>query len=162
VLDTSAVELKLALSTNDIFLVKPSRAELETLAGRALPRREEVIQAASELVESGAAGNVAVSMGDEGAVLADSSGAEFMPAIAVDARSAVGAGDSFLAAMIYAFACGADKATALRLAVAAGAAATLSPGTDLCHPWDVTRLASDAQTRKPAADLATEHSRGAS
>src|SRR5690242_2438821 len=78
VLDTSAVELKLALSTNDIFLVKPSRAELETLAGRALPRREEVIQAASELVESGAAGNVAVSMGDEGAVLADSSGAEFM------------------------------------------------------------------------------------
>jgi 6-phosphofructokinase 2 len=100
-----------------------------------------VIGAASEIVARGGAANVAVSLGAEGAVLANCAGASFMPAIEVDARSAVGAGDSFLAAMVYAFASGAEPADALRLAVAAGAAATLSPGTDLCHPWDVTRLA---------------------
>jgi 6-phosphofructokinase 2 len=140
VLDTSADELKLALGSKEIFLVKPSRTELEALIGRRLPDAEAIIEAASELVAAGATKHVAVTIGEEGAVLVQSTGAEFMPAIPVETRSAVGAGDSFLAAMTYAFACGADSPTALRLAVASGAAATLSPGTDLCHPWDVARL----------------------
>ena len=58
----------------------------------------------------------------------------------VETRSAVGAGDSFLAATTYAFGCGCDPADALRLGIAAGAAATLSPGTNLCRPEDVLRL----------------------
>jgi 6-phosphofructokinase 2 len=128
------------LGSKEIFLVKPSRTELEALIGRRLPDAEAIIEAASELVAAGATKHVAVTIGEEGAVLVQSTGAEFMPAIPVETRSAVGAGDSFLAAMTYAFACGADSPTALRLAVASGAAATLSPGTDLCHPWDVARL----------------------
>ena len=143
VVDTSAEELKLALARGGLFLVKPSRTELEQLSGAALPRVEDVMEAAGRVVAAGSARNVAVSLGREGAVLVNASGAEFLPALAIDARSAVGAGDSFLAAMTYAFACGADATTALRLGVAAGAAATLSPGTDLCHPWDVTRLAAE-------------------
>lgn len=143
VLDTSAEELKLALSSKHIFLVKPSRAELKELSGRDLPDVPAVIQAASDLIASGGTRKVAVSLGDEGAVLVDGSSANYLPAVTVHARSAVGAGDSFLAAMIYGLACGTDSATALRLGVAAGAAATLLPGTDLCHPWDVTRLAAE-------------------
>jgi 6-phosphofructokinase 2 len=150
VLDTSAEELKLALGRGGIFLVKPSRAELQDFAGLPLPTLEAIIEAASKIVAAGGAENVAVSLGDEGAVLINDSGAEFMPALKVEGRSAVGAGDSFLAATTYAFASGADASTALRLGVAAGAAATLSPGTDLCHPWDVTRLASDERARKRA------------
>jgi 6-phosphofructokinase 2 len=143
VLDTSAKELKLALAAGGIFLIKPSRAELEELAGTGLPDVESVVGAASAIVAEGGAEKVAVSLGEKGAVLVERAGALFMPALQVDARSAVGAGDSFLAAMTYSFACGSDGATALRLGVAAGAAATLSPGTDLCHPWDVTRLAAN-------------------
>jgi 6-phosphofructokinase 2 len=148
ILDTSAEELKLALRSDGVFLVKPSRAELQELADADFPSLEGVVAAASRLVDASHVQNVAVSLGSEGGLLVNSSGAEFMPAMEVDARSAVGAGDSFLAAMTYAFACGADSSTSLRLAVSAGAAATLFPGTDLCHPWDVTRLAMDESVRK--------------
>jgi 6-phosphofructokinase 2 len=141
VVDAPAEALKPALAHGGLFLTKPSRAELEQLCGTPLPDVEKVVEAARTIVSDGAAKNVAVSLGADGAVLVDGSGAHAMPAVPVAARSAVGAGDSFLAAMTYAFASGGDGATALRLGVAAGAAATLSPGTDLCHPWDVTRLA---------------------
>ena len=153
IVDTSAEELRLALRSGNIFLVKPSKSELEDLAGTALPNVDAIVSAASRMVQDSAAQNVAVSLGEEGALLVDASGAQFMPAMDVEARSAVGAGDSFLAAMTYAFACGSDSSTALRLAVAAGAAATLSPGTDLCHPWDVTRLAADDRARKSVVRL---------
>ena len=150
VLDTSAMELKAALKRGDLFLVKPSRDELEELAGFPLPTIDAVVDAAFQIVATGGAKHVAVSLGKEGAVLVDDSGAEFLPAPNVQGRSAVGAGDSFLAAMTYAFACDADSSTALRLAVAAGAAATISSGTDLAHPWDVTRLAADERAHKRA------------
>jgi 6-phosphofructokinase 2 len=141
VVDAPAEELTLALAAGGLFLVKPSRAELEQLCGTALPDVDAVVEAARRIVAAGGAEHVAVSLGADGAVLVGPDGAEVLPALPVEARSAVGAGDSFLAAMTYAFASGADRSTALRLGVAAGAAATLSPGTDLCHPWDVTRLA---------------------
>jgi len=147
VVDAPAGQLAPALAGGGLFLVKPSRDELEQLSGAALTEIESVVEAARRIVSDGSAQNVAVSLGGDGAVLVDGSGAFVMPAVPVAARSAVGAGDSFLAAMTYAFASGADGSTALRLGVAAGAAATLSPGTDLCHPWDVTRLA--AQLGRP-------------
>lgn len=143
VLDTSAEELRIALGSRRIFLVKPSKSELGELAGTPLPDLDAVVGAASQIVAEGNAEHVAVSLGEEGAVLVDRTGAQFMRAMAVEACSAVGAGDCFLAAMTYAFASGTDSSTALRLGVAAGAAATLSPGTGLCHPWDVTRLAAE-------------------
>ena len=148
VLDTSGEELKIALQRGGIFLVKPSRLELEEFAGEPLRHLDAVAAAAGRIVASGAVENVAVTLGAEGAVLANASGAEFMPAIAVESRSSVGAGDSFLAAITYAFATGADAFAALRLGVAAGAAATLSPGTNLCHPEDITRLAMDEAALK--------------
>ncbi len=155
VLDTPAEALEPALRGRSLFLVTPSRSELEALAGTRLPDLEAVIAAAAQIVAAGGAEHVAVTLGDEGAVLVNQSGAEFMPAIPIEGRSAVGAGDSFLAAMTYAFACGADSSTALRLGVAAGAAATISPGTDLCHPWDVTRLAADERARNRAVRFET-------
>jgi len=148
VLDTSADELKLALAVGKIFLVKPSRAELEGLADMALTDVEAVIGAASSIVTAGSAERVAVSLGEAGAVLVDRTQALFMPALSVESRSAVGAGDSFLAAMTYSFACGSDSATALRLGIAAGAAATLSPGTNLADSWDVSRLAAAQRAPK--------------
>ena len=147
VLDTSGEELILAARRGGIFLLKPSRSELEELAGKPLTELEAIVAAASEIVASGGAENVAVTLGEQGAVLVNRSGGEFLPAVPVEARSSVGAGDSFLAAMTYAFASGADPSAALRLGVAAGAAATLSPGTNLCHPEDIQRLAAGERTR---------------
>ena len=148
VLDTSGDELKLAVEHGGIFLLKPSRAELEELVGRPLAGIEEVASEALRIVADGLAQNVAVTLADEGAVLADTSGAIYMPALAVEAKSGVGAGDSFLAGTTYAFGRGADVRDALRLGIAAGAAATLSPGTNLCRPEDVLKLV----TQEPAVE----------
>ena len=59
---------------------------------------------------------------------------------AIEARSAVGAGDSFLAAMLYALACGRDPVDAFAYGMAGGAASVINPGTGLAHPDDVERL----------------------
>lgn len=96
--------------------------------------------AARGIIERGEALHVAVSMGHEGALLVNADGALHLPAIPVDVRSAVGAGDSFVAAMVHAFAIGSDVEDAFRLGVAAGTAAVMTPGTDLCHRADVERL----------------------
>lgn len=144
VLDTSGPALREALSCGQIFLMKPSQSELEEFAGRALNGREELIKVATEIVEAGQAENVAVTLGSKGALLVNREGANWMPAIEVETRSAVGAGDSFVAAMTYGFATGLDAQSALRLGMAAGAATALTPGTDLCHPADVRRLLGEA------------------
>ena len=62
------------------------------------------------------------------------------PALDVVAKSAVGAGDSFVAAMTLALAQGRDEQDAFAYGMAAGAAAVLSPGTGLCRREDVERL----------------------
>ena len=55
----------------------------------------------------------------------------------VETQSAVGAGDSFVGALTLSLARGQDFGTALRFGVAAGSAALLTPGKDLCRREDV-------------------------
>ncbi|WP_245928189.1 PfkB family carbohydrate kinase [Bosea psychrotolerans] len=59
---------------------------------------------------------------------------------AIVASSAVGAGDSFLGAMIFAHAKGWAPQEALRLGLAAGAAAVPTPGTAPCGRKDAKRF----------------------
>jgi 6-phosphofructokinase 2 len=140
VLDSSGPELKATLARGGAFLVKPSRAELEEVVGRTLPELGDVAAAARSLRGSGGATLIAVTMGPDGALLADADGERFLPAVPVAAVSAVGAGDSFLAAMVKGLASGLSTDRSFRLAVAAGAAAVICPGTGLSGAEDVDRL----------------------
>ena len=140
VLDTSGEPLRAALRHGGLFLAKPSRGEFEELVGRPLPDNESLIAAAAATVADGGTELLAVTLGRDGAVLATSAGASFVSAVAVDTRSAVGAGDSFLAAMVYGLAGGSGPRAALDLGIAAGAAAALTPGTDLAFAADIERL----------------------
>lgn len=142
VLDSSGPGLRGGLAGGNVFLVKPSLGELRQLAGMELETTEAIAAAAMAIVEKGQAELVAVTMGHNGALLARKSGTLHLPAVPIEAKSAVGAGDSFLAAMTYGLASGRDPAEAFRLGIAAGAAAVLTPGTDLCHRADVERLLS--------------------
>ena len=54
--------------------------------------------------------------------------------------SAVGAGDSFVGALVLALSHGQPRDKALAFAVAAAAAACITPATRLCRPEDVARL----------------------
>lgn len=140
VLDTSGEALRLGLQGRGIHLVKPSKGELEALTGTALPTVDAVAAAAMAVVNARQAKLVAVTLGHEGAVLAHADGTIFVPAPPIEAKSAVGAGDSFLAGMVFALASGKTDAEAFHFGVAAGSAAVLYPGTGLAHPEDIERL----------------------
>lgn len=152
VLDTSGAPLHSALDSGGIFLVKPSRGEFEAFVGRPLSK-DEMCAEAARLVSAGKAENVAITLGQEGAVFANADGSQFLPAIAVEACSAVGAGDSFLAGMVFGFASGRSGEQALRLGLAAGAAAVLSCGSELCRPEDLKLLVGDALSGEQVDDL---------
>ncbi|MGE0222884.1 MAG: 1-phosphofructokinase family hexose kinase [Acetobacteraceae bacterium] len=142
VLDTSGEPLKLALH-HGVHLMKPSLRELETMVGRPLPTREVQEAEALGLVRSGAARMVAVSLGADGAMLATEDGVVHMPALKGPVRSAVGAGDAFLASLTLALARGADPSDALAWGIAAGAAAVAQVGTAR-----VTRRSVEAQYQR--------------
>lgn len=143
VLDTSGAPLKAALGAG-ITLLKPSLGELEALLGRKLIGREAQVAEARALVRDGAARMVALTLGWEGAILATAEGVLHLPppATAPEAHSAVGAGDSFVAAMTLALARGDSPADALAWGVAAGSAAVAAIGTAR-----LSRAAVEAQYR---------------
>jgi len=139
ILDSSGTALKKALEAGGIYLAKPNLAELEQLVGRRLDRdsaREEAVK----LVRAGKAENIVVSMGDAGALLANEKVVIDVPALQLTVRSSVGAGDSFVGAITFALASGIEVAEAFHFAVAAGSAAVMTPGTELCHREDVLQL----------------------
>ena len=120
VLDTSGPALRAALGSG-LALIKPSLGEFETLVGRRLREPIEQEAAAMELVRTGAAERVAVTLGRDGALLATADGVWRQPPLDVPARGSVGAGDSFVAAMVVALARGDGPAAALAWGSAAGA-----------------------------------------
>ncbi|MFW5946988.1 MAG: 1-phosphofructokinase family hexose kinase [Gemmatimonadota bacterium] len=139
VLDTSGEALSAGVESG-VFLVKPNLRELGHLAGREVSEDPAPEEAARSLIEGGRAEYVVVSLGAGGALLATTEGTERIAAPTVPIRSRVGAGDSTVAGMVVGLVQGDDIATAVRLGVAAGAAAVMSPGTGLCRREDVERL----------------------
>ena len=140
VLDTSGPALAAAVAEG-VDLIKPNLREMRELTGSEPSDAYAWELAAKQLVEDGKATVVALTMGHLGAALVTRDEVLRAPPIPITPRSAVGAGDSFLAALIWRLASGASRADAFRLAVAAGAAALLHPGTELCRVDDVARLA---------------------
>lgn len=149
VLDSSGNALRAGLA-GGVHVVKPSLGELEALLRRKLPDIASQEEAARELVGSGAAGLVALTLGQDGALLATNKGVLRLAAPNVIARSAVGAGDSFLAAMTLALAQGRQPEDAFIYGMAAGAAAVLTAGTGLCRREDVERLYDEMHTQARA------------
>lgn len=140
ILDTSGPALVAAVAEG-VELVKPNLREMRELVGREPSDAAEWEAAARTLVRSGKAATVALTMGHLGAALVTSDRVLRARPLAITPVSAVGAGDSFLGALVHGLASGADLEHCFRQAVAAGAAALLNPGTELCRPDDVKRLA---------------------
>ncbi|MFC4174967.1 1-phosphofructokinase family hexose kinase [Microvirga sp. GCM10011540] len=143
VLDTSGPALKEALSAGGVHLAKPSLGEFERLVGRELKDPAALEDAAKDFVRAERVELLAITMGHEGALLVHKDRVSRLPALNVEVRSAVGAGDSFVAAMTLALARRSDAQEAFRWGVAAGTAAVLTPGTELCRRADVERLYSE-------------------
>ena len=129
-----------AVLEQGVWLVKPSLRELAELSGMELTTPQEQRQAALRLIDNGQVHMVALSLGDRGAMLVTADQCLQANALTVPVAGSVGAGDSFLAGLVWALDCQLDLAQALATAIAAGAAAVMSSGTALCQLADVTRL----------------------
>ena len=110
------------------WLVKPNKEELGEAFGVKIEGREDALYYARKLRAAGVA-NVIVSMGEDGALMADEKGAEFsLPAFKGVSVDTVGAGDSLLGAFLAAHDQGLPIRDCLALGVAAGSATAFRQG----------------------------------
>jgi 1-phosphofructokinase family hexose kinase len=138
ILDTSGGGLQCISS--GVFLLKASVRELRECVGRRLLTESEQLAAAHELIESGRAQVVVVSLGAYGALLATRHESQRFPAVPVRGGSGVGAGDAMVAAITVGLSRGWPLAKCVRLGIAAGAAMLKTPGTAACKRADVEKL----------------------
>ena len=139
ILDTAIAGLERALDAS-AYLIKPNLRELALLAGNRLDDEAQIEAAGRQLIERGLAEAVLVSLGAGGALLVASSGSTRFHAPVVPIASKVGAGDSMVGGLTLALAQGRSLTEAARFGVAAGSAAVMTPGTQLCRREDAYRL----------------------
>ncbi len=110
------------------FLIKPNHRELEDIFGVTINNFDDALCYAQKLQGMGAK-NVMVTLGEKGAVLVDEKGdAHTQTAPRGNVVSAVGSGDSAVAAFLAQYLNDGDYKKCLKLAVAAGSATAFSNG----------------------------------
>jgi len=139
VVDTSGEALKEAIAEG-VDIIKPNLNELGEFTGRKLDSDAACVDACRTLIDAGRVQMVALTQGADGALLVTKDRALKAQPMAIEVVSAVGAGDSFLGGLVWALAQGQPPDEAFRVAIAAGSAAVMSAGTELCRETDVKRL----------------------
>lgn len=150
IIDTSGASLGAALEEG-VTLIKPNQNELNEYTGRKLENDADRAAACRDLIARGWAEAVALTLGHDGAMLVTKEQAWRAQPMNIEAVSAVGAGDSFLGGMVSALAAGKEWPEAFRVAMAAGTAAVMTAGTELCSKADVERLMPDVTIEEIAA-----------
>lgn len=130
IIDTSGKALELSLK-EPVYLIKPNQKELAQLAGKDFLSKDEQEAFALELVKTGKATYVVVSMGARGAFLASNEGIFYCSTPSVKVKSTIGAGDSMVGGMVYALQQGLSSKEILKWGVACGVATTMTNGTNL-------------------------------
>ena len=128
-LDTSGEGLRQALSVKP-DLVKPNVFELADVMGRSLNSLELIEQAVAELTQQGIP-TVVVSMGEQGAIFAQSGEMLIATPPPVAVKSTVGAGDAMIAGTVAGLIQGKSLAECARLATAFSISAITRVGSGL-------------------------------
>ncbi|MCA9884195.1 MAG: 1-phosphofructokinase family hexose kinase [Anaerolineae bacterium] len=136
IVDTSGPALA-AVANKHVFLVKPNLRELELLTGEQFTSEARLKETAQDYIRNGLAEVLIISMGAGGAALVTADDFIEMRPPVVPIKSKVGAGDSMVGGITLALAQGRDLRDAMRYGIAAGSAAVMTPGTQLCQPEDV-------------------------
>jgi 6-phosphofructokinase 2 len=153
VIDTSGAALAAVLDEG-VTVLKPNLIELMEFVAAPLDRDEDRIAACRKLAAEARAEIVALTLGEQGALLVTAARAWRALPLAIEPVSTVGAGDSFLGGLVAALAGGKSLEETFRVAVAAGSAAVLVPGTGLRQPGDVKRLLPKVKIMEVAQTLA--------
>lgn len=139
VVDTSGEALCRA-AESPVYLIKPNRRELSQLAGENVLEEDDLADAALRLINEGISEIVVVSLGAGGAMLVTREGCRRIHAPSVQTLSMVGAGDSMTAGIVLGLSRGLSILDAAMFGVAAGTAAVMTPGTELCRREDTERI----------------------
>ena len=121
------------------FLIKPNLQELESTLGIQLRTMRAIRDAALLFIRLGVQQAV-VSMGPMGAMYVSQDKTLFAPALRVETKSTVGAGDAMLGGMLLGYEREGDMAKAFRYGIAAGAASVMTTGTQLIVREDFENL----------------------
>ncbi|AVX21189.1 1-phosphofructokinase [Carboxydocella sporoproducens DSM 16521] len=135
VLDADGEALRAGLAAQP-FAVKPNLAELENLLGRSLQDTEAIIAAGSQLLEQGVELAV-ISRGSKGAVVLNREEVIVTEPFPIVPQSTVGAGDTMVAALVYALLQQKPLAETAAWATAAGTIAASKAGTQVCTREEV-------------------------
>ncbi|ADU27023.1 1-phosphofructokinase [Ethanoligenens harbinense] len=118
------------------YAVKPNIHELEALLGRELKTPKDVLTAAREFIAKGIA-IVIVSMGPDGALVADADEAYKVDSWDIEVKSATGAGDSMVGSLAYSIVHGDSLYDIAKITTAAGTITASKPGTQICTKPEV-------------------------
>lgn len=139
ILDTEGKELELAAKGAHPFLIKPNLREMEATLGIELRTMRAIRDAALLFIRLGVEHSV-VSMGAMGAMYISADKTLFAPALRVDTKSTVGAGDAMIGGMLLGYEIEKNMAKAFRYGIAAGAASVMTEGTQLIVRSDFEAL----------------------
>jgi len=139
IVDTSGAALK-AMAGAGVYMLKPNLHELELLSGETFEGEDQMIRVARQLIARHMAEVLVISLGAQGAALVTADDFVQMQPPVVPIRSKVGAGDSMVGGMTLSLARGWSLRDAVRYGIAAGTAAVMSSGTQLCRLEDVEMI----------------------
>jgi 6-phosphofructokinase 2 len=139
VVDTSGEALKHA-ADEGVYLLKPNLGELASLSRIERIDENEIVDLGKKLIQKESCEIMVVSMGEKGAVLITKNEVHHIISPKVKRKSTVGAGDSMVAGLVLALSDRKPLEDVLKFGVAAGTAATMNPGTELCKKEDVEML----------------------
>ncbi|MCA9930039.1 MAG: 1-phosphofructokinase, partial [Anaerolineales bacterium] len=127
ILDTSGTALEHGCGARP-FLAKPNDVEAGQLTDLPVQNRTQ-IAAAAQAVQAAGVRNVVISLGKDGAILANGEQIVIAASPTIEERNPIGAGDSMVGGLVWGLSQGQDVAEALRWGIACGAATASMSGT---------------------------------
>jgi 6-phosphofructokinase 2 len=139
IIDASGEALEKALQEG-VYLIKPNVREFRALVGKDITEESQIKAEAQKMVRSARSEVLVISLGAAGALMVSEEIAERILPLTVPIVSKVGAGDSMVAGIVLSLARGKTLRESIIFGVAAGTAAVMTPGTELCRKEDTERL----------------------
>ena len=139
IIDASGKAMEKALMEG-VYLIKPNIGEFRELVGKDIKEEAQIKAEAQKMVKSGQCDVLVISLGSAGALMVSEEVTERILPPTVPIVSKVGAGDSMVAGIALSLARGKPLRESVLFGVAAGTAAVMTPGTELCRREDAERL----------------------
>ena len=139
ILDIPNESLKLALNEG-VYLIKPNLYEFQQLIGDTSRNETKIIHEAQQIIQSNQCKYIIISLGEAGTFLITKDNSEHIPSPLVPIKSRIGAGDCMVGGITLMLAQEKSIEEAVRYGISAGAAAVMTPGTELCRREDTERI----------------------